>query len=179
MAAHEFFSSQGFRGASMRDVATRVGLTLPGLLHHFPSKEALLEGVLQERDDTDTPWFLNKWEETGSFRQAMKELVRRNLENREMVQLFTTLSAEATDPGHPAHDYFKGRYEESRELFSRTLATARRRGEARAGASGPVLIAVMDGLQVQWLLDPEFDFLGQLDRYLDTILIDEPPKKKK
>jgi len=28
---------------------------------------------------------------------------------------------------------------------------------------------VLDGLQVQWLLDPEFDMLGELDRYLDTI----------
>jgi AcrR family transcriptional regulator len=175
-AAHELFSVQGYRGASMRDVAAKVDLTLPGLLHYFPSKEALLEAVLTYRDDTDIPWFERQWEETGTFRHAMHALVARSLRSREVIQLFTTLSAEATDPEHPAHGYFQERYRTSRELFSTTLARARERGEVTADASGPVLIAVLDGLQVQWLLEPSFDFLAELDRYLDVITVDKPKK---
>lgn len=169
-ASRDLFGLQGYRGASMRDIAGKVGLTLPGLLHYFPSKEALLEAVLQHRDDTDTPWFEQTWDETGDFRQAVHELVRRNMARPGMTRLFVTLSAEATDPDHPAHGYFRERYRESRELFSHVLDLAKTRGEAVADASGPLFIAVLDGLQIQWLIDPEFDMPGELDHYLDTIL---------
>ena len=167
--ARDLFGLQGYRGASMRDIATKVGLSLPGVLHYFPSKEALLESVLQYRDDTDTPWFEQTWADTGSFRAALHELVRRNMAAPGVTRLFATLSAEATDPDHPAHDFFQARYRESRALFTRTLALAQARGEISEQASGPLLIAVLDGLQVQWLLDPDFDMLAELDRYLDTI----------
>lgn len=168
-AAGELFSVRGYRGASMRDVAAQVNLTLAGVLHYFPSKEDLLESVLQQRTDTSVPWFEQRWEETGSFRQAMMELAARNMADPGMVRLFVTLSAEATDPSHPAHDFFVKRYRTSRELFSRTIERAQARGEVNSRASGPQLIAVLDGLQVQWLLEPSFDLAGELSRYLDTI----------
>ncbi len=34
-------------------VAEAAGLSQTGLLHHFPSKELLLAGVLQRRDEQD------------------------------------------------------------------------------------------------------------------------------
>jgi AcrR family transcriptional regulator len=168
-AARELFAVRGYRGASMRDVAGQVGLSMAGLLHYFPSKEELLAAVLRQRDDTDTPWFEERWAETGSFREACRELAARNMRSPGVIRLFVTLSAEATDPGHPAHDYFQQRYRESRELFSRVLRQAQERGEVDARASGPLLIAVLDGLQIQWLLEPDFDLIGELDKYLDGI----------
>ncbi|MDX3108666.1 TetR/AcrR family transcriptional regulator [Nonomuraea angiospora] len=168
-AARELFSVRGYRGASMRDVASQVGLTLAGVLHYFPTKEDLLAEVLQHRDDIDIPWFEDKWAELGSFRAAMRELMVRNMAARGVMRLFVTLSAEATDPDHPAHDFFVKRYRTSRELFSSTLAKAKARGEVSELADGPVLIAVLDGLQVQWLIEPGFDLLAALEAYLDTI----------
>ncbi|MFD9940665.1 TetR/AcrR family transcriptional regulator [Nonomuraea sp. NPDC059023] len=168
-AAREVFSVRGYRGGSMRDVAARVGLSLAGVLHYFPSKEDLLAEVLQQRDDIDIPWFEEKWAELGSFRLAVRELQVRNMGRAGVMRLFVTLSAEAADAQHPAHDFFAKRYRTSRELFSATLAKARERGEVVEGASGPLLIAVLDGLQVQWLLEPDFDLLTALDAYLDSI----------
>ncbi|HWE66888.1 MAG TPA: TetR/AcrR family transcriptional regulator [Acidimicrobiales bacterium] len=168
-AALELFSVQGYRGAPMADIAAKVGLTLAGVLHYFKSKEELLAAVLERRDDLDQPWFENKWAETGSFRRAVHELVARSMSSPHVLQLFVTLSAESTDPTHPSHHYFQERYRTSRELFARTLDQAKERGEVNANVSGPILIAVLDGLQVQWLLEPGFDFLGELDRYLDSI----------
>ncbi|MFD1937008.1 MULTISPECIES: TetR/AcrR family transcriptional regulator [Nonomuraea] len=168
-SARELFSRKGYRGASLRDVAAQVGLTLAGVLHYFPSKEDLLAAVLQQRDDIDIPWFEARWEEMGSFREATRELMIRNMETAGVMRLFVTLSAEAGDPEHPAHDFFKQRYRTSRELFSAKLAQAKSRGEVDARATGPVLIAVLDGLQTQWLLEPDFDLLASLDAYLDTI----------
>ncbi|MEV0589047.1 TetR/AcrR family transcriptional regulator [Nonomuraea sp. NPDC050310] len=168
-AARDLFSVRGYRGASMRDLAAQVGLSLAGVLHYFPSKEDLLAAVLQQRDDVDIPWFEERWAELGSFRRAIRELQLRNMSEPGVLRLFVTLSAEATDAEHPAHDFFRKRYRTSRALFAATLAKAQERGEIGPHASGPLLIAVLDGLQVQWLLEPEFDLLGQLDAYLDSI----------
>jgi AcrR family transcriptional regulator len=52
-AALEVIAERGYRGASLAAVAERVGLTQQGLLHHFPTKDALLVAVLEERDKWD------------------------------------------------------------------------------------------------------------------------------
>ena len=44
-AALEAFVEQGYHGTSIRDVASRSGLSVPGLYHHYPSKQALLIGL--------------------------------------------------------------------------------------------------------------------------------------
>ena len=46
------FSTYGFRGTSLASIADAVGLTEPGLLHYFPSKVKLLQGVLAHRSPT-------------------------------------------------------------------------------------------------------------------------------
>ncbi len=49
-AGLEVFSSQGFRGATLDEIAAKAGLSKPNLLYYFPSKEAihhaLLDGLL-------------------------------------------------------------------------------------------------------------------------------------
>ena len=50
-AAVEVFGTMGYNKGSLREVADRVGMSQAGLLHHFPSKESLLEAVLTWRDD--------------------------------------------------------------------------------------------------------------------------------
>lgn len=50
-AALEVFSAQGFRGATLDQIATQAGLSKPNLLYYFPSKEAihieLLSGLME------------------------------------------------------------------------------------------------------------------------------------
>lgn len=41
-AALACFTENGYHGTTIRQVATRAGLSVPGLYHHFPSKQALL-----------------------------------------------------------------------------------------------------------------------------------------
>ncbi|MFC9551741.1 TetR/AcrR family transcriptional regulator [Rhodococcus sp. NPDC056960] len=44
-AALEAFVEKGYDGASIREIASRAGLSVPGLYHHYPSKQALLVGL--------------------------------------------------------------------------------------------------------------------------------------
>ncbi|MBS2029175.1 MAG: helix-turn-helix transcriptional regulator [Deltaproteobacteria bacterium] len=46
--ARRLFAAHGFDGTALQDVADAVGVTKPSVLHHFPSKEALREAVLEE-----------------------------------------------------------------------------------------------------------------------------------
>jgi TetR/AcrR family transcriptional regulator len=47
-AALEVFASQGFRGATLDQIAEVAGLSKPNLLYYFPSKEAIHRALLTE-----------------------------------------------------------------------------------------------------------------------------------
>ena len=44
-AALEAFTEQGYHGTTVRNIAARAGLSVPGLYHHYPSKQSLLQGL--------------------------------------------------------------------------------------------------------------------------------------
>ncbi|WP_237687085.1 TetR/AcrR family transcriptional regulator [Arthrobacter sunyaminii] len=46
-AALACFVEQGYHGTTIREVAGRAGLSVPGIYHHYSSKHALLEGIVQ------------------------------------------------------------------------------------------------------------------------------------
>ena len=151
-AALEVFAERGYRGASLAAVAERAGLTQQGLLHYFPNKDALLIEVLRLRDALDT----RAVPDGKGGVEDLERLVRHNATMPGLVQSFTVLSAESVTDDHPAKDFFTERYAHLRAAIAQNLAES---GELPAGLSpaeaAPLLIAVMDGLQLQWLLSDE------------------------
>ncbi|MFJ6697611.1 TetR/AcrR family transcriptional regulator [Streptomyces sp. NPDC091272] len=167
-AAFEVIAERGYRGASLASVAERVGLTQQGLLHYFPTKEALLVAVLEERDQWDTGG-------AGLSPQAWRldlldSLVEYNAMRPGVVQTFSALLGESVTDGHPARDFFTHRY----ALVRGGVAGALRAEFGERLPSGltpeqaaPLLVAVMDGLQYQWLLDPaSVDMPGAFRNFL-------------
>ncbi|MEV0218054.1 TetR/AcrR family transcriptional regulator [Streptomyces sp. NPDC050704] len=151
-AALEVIAERGYRGASLAAVAERVGLTQQGLLHHFPTKEALLVAVLAERDQwdavPDTPWRLD----------LLDSLVEYNAMRPGIVQTFSALLGESVTEGHPARAFFTERYAAVRGNMARVLRAEygeRLPSGLTPERAAPLLVAVMDGLQYQWLLAPE------------------------
>jgi AcrR family transcriptional regulator len=168
-SAMESFAQKGFRGAKMADIAQAANLTGPGLLHHFPSKTHLLMEVLKERDRIDgerTKAVLQK--NNNDILEACIELVEHNQTTPGIIQLFNLLVAESISPEHPAHDYFKKRYHNGREAWLQVIVQGQREGNIRADIPadelGMLLFAMMDGLQVQWLMEPEKVDMAQLFR---------------
>ncbi|KUO14132.1 TetR/AcrR family transcriptional regulator [Streptomyces sp. DSM 15324] len=151
-AALEVIAERGYRGASLAAVAERVGLTQQGLLHHFPTKEALLVAVLKERDQwdavPDTRWRLD----------LLTSLVDYNAMRPGIIQTFSALLGESVTEGHPAREYFTERYTGVRRTMAQALRAQygdRLPNGLTPERTAPLLVAVMDGLQYQWLLDPE------------------------
>ncbi|MEV4686257.1 TetR/AcrR family transcriptional regulator [Microbacterium sp. LWH3-1.2] len=158
-AALEVFSQSGYRAGSLREVAERVGMSEAGLLHHFRSKSALLLALLDYRDNLSRARVDFDLPDGVEVLRALAELARFNAAQPGIVELYTTLSAEATSPAHPAHQYFIGRYNYGRNgvtgAFERVAAAGRLVAGVDPGRAAVATIALMDGLQVQWLLDPE------------------------
>jgi AcrR family transcriptional regulator len=152
-AAFSVFSRNGFINASMSEIAKRVGLTLPGLTHHFPTKATLLEAVIRRRD-LDANTHLEGRHGLDLIR-GLIEIAERDEKDLDLTQLFAMLSAEATDIDHPAHEYFRGRYEFILENVERGFAEAERAGQLRPGVTAAeaarIYVALSDGLQLQGL----------------------------
>lgn len=49
--ARELFAAHGYRAASMREIAERLGISKPSLYHHFTSKAQILESLIAEPID--------------------------------------------------------------------------------------------------------------------------------
>ena len=158
-AANEVFAERGFRGASLATIAKRVGLSEPGLLHHFSSKEELLLELLTLRDQHDDQRIAEAFAAHVEALDVLLELCRQNAERPGIVRLFTILAAESVDEDHPAHAWFLERYRLRTRQVAERLAAEQRVGHIAADLDpellAPQVLAMFDGLQIQWLLDPE------------------------
>jgi AcrR family transcriptional regulator len=171
-AAMEAFARRGYRGTSLDSIAAEVGITRQGLLHHFPTKTRLLLAVLQWRDDNERRRATGDPQGAGSaLRDGLEALLRRQREEPLLSQFFLTVSAESTEPGHPAHEFVRDRYAETRSVFAalveREQDAGRIRTDVDARAIGVAVPALLDGLMLQRLLDPGVDveavFLAVMD----------------
>jgi AcrR family transcriptional regulator len=169
----EAFAAHGYRGASLNSVADAVGITRQGLLHYFPSKVDLLLGVLdlRDRDDTERAMALNV--PSGALADVLLAVVRHNQEQPELVRLYTVLVAESVDTDHPGHLRFLARYRRYRAALAEGISEEQRAGRivdtVDPNHLAAAILALMDGLQIQHLLDP--DALGMVEPLAEVLAL--------
>ena len=138
------FSTRGYVGTSLADIARASDISKAGLLHHYSSKDQLLAAVLDERDrrtmsrlpggDAGAEVALDAWVE---------------------MALYTAMSAAVIDADHQAHPWFRQHLMSAIAYLVDALERGKATGEVRADAPSEQiarkLVALSDGLQVQWL----------------------------
>ncbi|MWC00293.1 TetR/AcrR family transcriptional regulator [Agromyces seonyuensis] len=170
--ALDVIARNGYSGATVREIADAVGLSQNGLLHYFGSKDALFTEILRRRDEVDDlAYGLRTGDDEAQLTEAMSALVTHNASVPGLVQLYARLSNEASEPGHPSHEYFRERYRSIRslgtEVFARLQAEGRVRDDLDPAELGMLLFALLDGMQTQWMYDPEsVDMAGAIDRFI-------------
>ncbi|AYG03210.1 TetR/AcrR family transcriptional regulator [Gryllotalpicola protaetiae] len=159
-AATTVFGAKGYNKGSLIEIAELAGMTHAGVLHHFGSKDNLLIAVLEYRDDEDVAHLERHQAPTGDeLLRHMLGTVRLNLTRAGLVQAYAVLSAESVTDSHPAAAFFRSRFDGLRRMIADAYATVAPEGttEERLLAAASATIAVMDGLQVQWLHDETVD----------------------
>lgn len=182
--AFEHFAANGYRGASLAKIAAEVGLSQPGLLHHFPNKSALFMAVLLKRDTSDLDAVGVRVKEIGELDtdqlfDFFERLVRHNADNRNLVQLAHLTAAEATGDDHPAHEWAVRRARYLRELCAASIQRGIDNGQVRKDADpqtvATMLIAASEGLENQWLADSSVDLASNFAAFADMLRRDLKP----
>ena len=180
-AAADAFAAHGYHKSSLNRVADSVGLTAAGVLHHFKTKEALLIEVLQRRDEIGYAEASVPQHPCGvALLQHLVDTMAANAQRPSETRLYAVLSVEAATDGHPAQDWFRGRYVRLHTLIEDALTDAAAEGQVAAdldaARAATAIIAVMDGLQVQWLYDPDrVDMAAVTAEAINSLVRPEPP----
>lgn len=171
-AAARTFAEKGYRRGSLAEVAEQVGITHAGVLHHFGSKEQLLVAVLQQRDEDGLRDLADGHDPRG--RELFAHLVRTMRANERragIVQGYTVLVGEAVTAEHPAREWVTRRFGAVRTSVADAVQEMGPHvGREAALRAAEAVVAVMDGLQVQWLLDDSVELADTSAFAIEAIL---------
>jgi len=176
-AATELIASSAYAGVSLAASATAAGMTRAGLLHHFPSKEDLLVAVLNRLDLAAAEEVILEGgpsQDPASARARVDRLVAHHVGTRQMAQLSVLLSAEALDPSHPAHEFFRERLAASRATLAEELFS----WHPQPDLAAVQLLAFLDGLLLHWLRDPEIDLRTHWAAFADYFFAERASRNR-
>jgi AcrR family transcriptional regulator len=171
-AAFDVFAEKGYQRLSLRQIADEIGTSHTALLHHFGSKDALLNAVLDEREAREGPVRGELIKDRGLL-DALPEIMRRNAANPGVIQLDSILRTEALQPDHAAHDVIQQREREFVESVRAELAVEDEAGHLRDGLDldliARLITSLVEGIQLAWLADDSVDMAAHLEAFVDLI----------
>ena len=154
MAAAELFARQGYHKTTITDIAQAVDLTSGAVFHHFPSKEALLEAVVDwlARGIALYADHLNQAEKGSlAVAEGVVEIMCGHFRRQpEATICLAALATEFAGSKHPMEKRLKGVYQDFVEAFSRLLQNHPKVTDSRAAAMA--LVGAVQGIAVQGLL---------------------------
>jgi AcrR family transcriptional regulator len=162
MAAALAFGQYGYHGASLRQIADHVGTTNATLIAYFGSKEGLLIAVLEHWREETAP-------ETDIFYgldyfRSFAFLMRYHAKRRGLIELFLTMSIEAAQEDHPARPFILERQLAGIAVMTQNLSPESMEAEAR------LMIATLDGLEIQWIQTDDLDLEAMVRRHVDSAI---------
>jgi AcrR family transcriptional regulator len=130
-AAGEIVAAGGSRTLTLEAVAARAGISKGGLLYHFPSKSALIAGMVAQAVEAFGQALAAAEASSGDWLEGYVEATLADLDQGE--PLSGVLTAVAEDPG-------------LLEPFRQALARWYQRAEADYGSRALPLLLALDGL---------------------------------
>lgn len=175
-SASEVFGELGYIGGSLRAIGDRVGASPATLIQYFGSKEGLLMAVLDDWTVQTARWAIPTDPPGLEYFRAIPALMDYHVDHRGTLELFVTISAEATNPGHPAREFIQRRYADVVRNWSEKLREAVVAGEVGALTDEQIeteiriLVAVLDGVELQWLLGADINLPNLVSAHLDQAI---------
>jgi AcrR family transcriptional regulator len=176
-SAFDVFAERGFQRLSLRQIADEIGTSHTALLHHFGSKDALLQAVLDEREAREGPARGELIAERGLL-DAVPEIMRQNARQRGVIQLDSVLQVEALRADHIAHDFVSQRrtdfFTSVRDELEREQAAGRLRDDLDLVVVARLITSLVEGLQLAWLSDRDVDMADHIAAFLDLLRAPHP-----
>ena len=174
-AATAVFAEYGYAGGSVRTIADRIGVSPASLLQHFGSKEGLLMAVLEDWDRHTVEAQPDRRDRAGLLPPAAGG-DGRPPGNRGLLELFSTIAAEASSPSPSSPRVHPARYTDNLATLAAHLREAIDAGESRELTPAEIdqevrlVTAVLDGIGLQWLLDPSTDVIASVATYINRTI---------
>jgi AcrR family transcriptional regulator len=173
-AAVELFARSGYQGTSLSEIAERVGVSAPAILHHFGSKAGLLVAVLADVDQRHLDSGAAVFEPGGlETIRRLRRFAESMARAPQVSAIHLLLEAEHLHDEGPVGQYLRGRARAMRSLVAAAIATGQRAGEIRADVDPTTkaaeVVAYLDGAARSWLVDPDLSILALYDSYLDGL----------
>ena len=175
-AAVDVLAEVGYHGMSLRDVARKVGISHPGVIYHFPSKEVLLMSVVSDYEEK-LGFDLDQLEvlDAQTVLDSILMLLSRMGESPLLVEVECMLRVEASSNVHPAHDHFESRNQRLHSVLEKAwtelVVQGRVQGDETPANITSLQTAVYYGLMNQWLYDHDFDAVGGMVKYYKSVFV--------
>ncbi len=171
--AERLLARNGWRNTSLAQIAKEAGVTPAGLLHHFASKEQLLNAVLDSRDEDDA---VHADYESGDLITELSRVPARFDRAPELVGTFTVLLVENIAPDAPLHDRLHKRYRAAIDILTEIIERGQRLGKYRpdcdAATKAVEILAFINGMETLWLLDPSIPLAEAFKGYAESLSVD-------
>lgn len=168
--AERLLARNGWRTTSLAQIAKEAGVTPAGLLHHFESKEQLLNAVLDARDADDEGHADYR---SGDLVTELRRVPERFQRSPELVGTFTVLLVENIAPDAPLHDRMYKRYQAAvniiAEIIKRGQSEGRYRQDFDAPSKAVEILAFINGMETLWLLDPSVPLTEVFKGYAESL----------
>lgn len=162
LSAMELFAERGV-GASLRAIGEAIGVSHAALRYYFANRDELLVEVYRahEAQVQETEARERSALDAASAVAMMEKSAERNRSIPGLVELYATLTTDALQgQQHPAtREFVQTRYRRVRADLAERVRTGQRSGAIAADVdpddAAALVTAASDGLQLQWLLDPD------------------------
>jgi AcrR family transcriptional regulator len=168
--AERLLARNGWRNTSLAQIAKEAGVTPAGLLHHFESKEQLLNAVLDARDTDDE---IHADYRSGDLITELSRVPERFERAPELVGTFTVLLVENIASDAPLHDRLHKRYRDAVDIITKIIQRGQSDGSYRpdldAASKAVEILAFINGMETLWLLDPSVPLAAVFKGYAESL----------
>jgi len=179
-SAERLFVRNGFHGTKVDDIAKDAGLTKGAVYFHFKDKSNVLLALLRRAEDRVLVPILSRMRSadlsaTEKIVEYLHGWARIALEQRDTLFLPILMSFEFLGTGDPIERQIKGMYDRIYDSLTAVVEQGRADGEfhdnVSAGAHVAVLVAISDGMLLEWLRRSDRFDGGEVTRALRQVML--------
>lgn len=156
-AAARLVMEKGVKGTSLADIAREAGISKGTLFYHFPTKDELVYELTVRHFDRLIQGFLKGIDhiEDEKPEKIVYEGLNLVLQAKERGKLNLYLLQEAFMGNDELKEKFKNTYRDYHTLMQQFLRKLTGKEEKEDEVKAAMLVSLLDGLIIQWLMQPE------------------------